>query len=390
VGGFPFHRDPFGGQAPGQRYRIEDAMSHDKTQAAARTRMANTGEPYAAARRAVIGEHQEAEGQGLPVPQRDYVMTLVVPGPGAGAGMPGAAVRDSASGKVVDRLPGRMDVYSAVAGSGGGRVFFLAMRFGQEQMASIDPEAGQIPAGGAVRVQLDDRGKIADLSAVPGVPEPEDLGPIYLAASADGGRLAYPVPRRRRGATAPDAPPAQISIVEVTTGERTVWQAESDGHIEDVSISADGRRLAYSWHGRGAGNGIRVIDLLDAAAGGVVTTPSRLVIPEQNSLGNLGQAVISPDGARLYVTAARYGTGGQPVTRLAEIAVADGQVGRIAYERWGTDRGNLIFGWGPLAIDSSGQRALIAYSGNLGRIELSTGHFTELPMDENGAFDIAW
>jgi hypothetical protein len=30
------------------------------------------------------------------------------------------------------------------------------------------------------------------------------------------------------------------------------------------------------------------------------------------------------------------------------------------------------------------------YSGNLGRIELSTGHFTELPMDENGAFDIAW
>jgi len=157
-----------------------------------------------------------------------------------------------------------------------------------------------------------------------------------------------------------------------------------------VSLSADGRRLAYSWYGLGGGNGIRVTDLPDTAAGGVVTTPSRLLIPEQNSLGNLGQAVISPDGARLYVTAARYGPGGQPVTRLAEISVADGQVRRIAWERRGAHRGNTLFGWDRLAIDSNDQRALIAYSGNLGRIELSTGHFTELPMDENAAFDIAW
>jgi len=369
---------------------FEDAMSHDKTQAAARTRMAQTGEPYAAARRAVIGEHQAGEGQGLPVPHGDYLITLVGSGEGAGAGVPGAAVRDAASGKVVDRLPGRMDVYSAVAGSGGGRVFFLAMRFGPERIAGSDPEAGQIPPGGAVRVQLDDRGKIADLSAVPGVPEPAHSGPIHLAASADGGRLAYPVRRDRGGAPAADAPPSQISIVAVNTGERTVWQAESDGHIEYVSLSADGRRLAYSWYGPGEGNGIRVTDLPDTAAGGVVTTPSRLVIPEQNSLGNLGQAVISPDGARLYVTVARYGPGGQPVTRLAEISVADGQVRRIAYERRGADRGNTIFGWDRLAIDSSDQRALIAYSGNLGKIELSTGHFTELPMDENRAIDIAW
>jgi hypothetical protein len=85
---------------------------------------------------------------------------------------------------------------------------------------------------------------------------------------------------------------------------------------------------------------------------------------------------------------------GQPVTRLAEIlaeiSVADGQVRRIAYERRGADHGNILFGWGPFAIDSSGQHALIGYSGNLARIELSTGHLTELPMEENGAFAIAW
>ncbi len=37
-------------------------MSHDKISAAARKRMAETGEPYAAARRAVIREHQAARG----------------------------------------------------------------------------------------------------------------------------------------------------------------------------------------------------------------------------------------------------------------------------------------------------------------------------------------
>lgn len=38
-------------------------MAHDKISAAARRRMAETGEPYAAAGRAVIGEHQATRGQ---------------------------------------------------------------------------------------------------------------------------------------------------------------------------------------------------------------------------------------------------------------------------------------------------------------------------------------
>jgi hypothetical protein len=42
-------------------------MSHDKIKAAARERMARTGESYAAARRAVIREHQAAGG-GIPSP----------------------------------------------------------------------------------------------------------------------------------------------------------------------------------------------------------------------------------------------------------------------------------------------------------------------------------
>ena len=41
-------------------------MSHDKIRAAARKRMAQTGEPYAAARRGAVGEHQAAAGEDPP------------------------------------------------------------------------------------------------------------------------------------------------------------------------------------------------------------------------------------------------------------------------------------------------------------------------------------
>lgn len=49
-------------------------MSHDKIRAAARKRMAETGEPYAAARRAVLDEHQG--GAQIPFPDTGYVLRM--------------------------------------------------------------------------------------------------------------------------------------------------------------------------------------------------------------------------------------------------------------------------------------------------------------------------
>jgi phage shock protein A len=64
-----------GGQAPGQGHRIEDMMSHDKITAAARKRRAETGEPYTAARRAVMTGHRAAEGQNPPS-DAGYTLTM--------------------------------------------------------------------------------------------------------------------------------------------------------------------------------------------------------------------------------------------------------------------------------------------------------------------------
>jgi phage shock protein A len=64
-----------GGQAPGQGHRTEDTMTHDKIRAAARQRMAQTGEPYTAARRAVVNGHQGASGQVRP-PGAGYALRM--------------------------------------------------------------------------------------------------------------------------------------------------------------------------------------------------------------------------------------------------------------------------------------------------------------------------
>ncbi len=178
-------------------------------------------------------------------------------------------------------------------------------------------------------MRINDAGTVVDLSAVPGVPEPERAwyGPTDLAATADGSTLAYPVvpPRTWRPAPsvwpvrddhkeepgeaqAADFPPAAISIVTVATGERTVWRPGSGGFIRNLSLSADGRRMAFAWHGRPEDTGIRVVDLPDTEPGEVITTPSRLVVPDRNTLDNLGRvgmgclggAVISADGSTLY------------------------------------------------------------------------------------------
>ena len=118
------------------------------------------------------------------VPHPEFLITLIAPNSGAGAGVPGAAVRDAVTGRVIDRVPGQMDAYSAVTGTGSNRLFFLAARSSREQTAQREPEIGQIPPGGALSVRINDAGTVVDLSAVPGVPEPEPAspGPADLAA----------------------------------------------------------------------------------------------------------------------------------------------------------------------------------------------------------------
>jgi hypothetical protein len=217
------------------------------------------------------------------VPHPDYLITLVGPGSGAGAGVPGAAVRDAATGRVIDRVPGREEMYSAVAGTASNRLFFLATRSTGEPAAGRDPDAGQTPPGGAFRLELNDDGTVADLSAVPGIPEsgPDGYGITDLAGTADASKLMLTSRRRRRGAPVPGTPSAGIHIITVATGRRITWQAGSSGEVRYLSSSADGQRMAFTQDGAG-GSGVQVIDLPGTGTNPVLTTPSRMIVPERN------------------------------------------------------------------------------------------------------------
>jgi len=93
-------------------------MSHDKVKAAARVRMAETGEPYATARREVIREHQAGNG---PSPLAGTAMLLWINGP-SGVGKTATAF------ELNRRLPGSVVCDPAHVGFGMRRMLPPSLR----------------------------------------------------------------------------------------------------------------------------------------------------------------------------------------------------------------------------------------------------------------------
>ena len=57
-------------------------------------------------------------------------------------------MRDAVTGRVIDRVPGQMDVYCAVTGTGSNRLFFLADRSSRERPRSVNRRSARFrPAG---------------------------------------------------------------------------------------------------------------------------------------------------------------------------------------------------------------------------------------------------
>ena len=128
-----------------------------------------------------------------PGPHPDYLITLVGPGSGAGAGVPGVAVHEAATGRVTDRIISETEIFASVASTGTNRQFFLAVRGDPQATGARGPHSAGLPGGGIVSLRIDDDGTITGLSPVPVIPAPEpgQPGPVFLAATADGSTVAY-------------------------------------------------------------------------------------------------------------------------------------------------------------------------------------------------------
>ncbi|TDB85239.1 hypothetical protein E1264_21830 [Actinomadura sp. KC216] len=245
-----------------------------------------------------------------PVSAATRYLLALPPYEGPGVDDP-ARILDLYSGREVHRVPaprggGR---WSAAAGTAGNRTFYLLGT----------PKDGENGPDRLYRLRIDDRGRPAQLTPLPGGELPGRSNG-RLVASADGGTLAF----TSDAGDGPDRPRTRVHLLKVGTGQRTSW--ESAGVAEYLSLSADGRRLAFAWFQSLRGDGIRVLDTV--RPGGDVLARSQRVAIIPGPLDEVTSLWTAPSGRRLLVVSAEATR-----TRLVEVSPTTGKVTATVLQR---------------------------------------------------------
>ena len=224
------------------------------------------------------------------------------------------AVVVTATGHVTGRVAAPSgQAFAEVAGTGGDRVFYAA--------ASLRSQA---PCHTAFyRIGLSTTGQPL-APALLTVPQITGL-PTALAASADGGLLAYSVVGCA-GNTSGYIPAYQavghIGLIDVASGSVTrQWSYTlSEDYPSDLSLSATGRLLGYSIYKNStsySANPFQVGRVLATSARpGPDYLRSRVVVRQPGNTGGIGSTALSTSGALIYAitrgarqTLAAYDTG---------------------------------------------------------------------------------
>lgn len=285
-------------------------------------------------------------------------------------GRPLAYVRDSATGRILSRVPlppGTDPKQTLVTAAGNHRTFILSVF--------------SISAGTRFYwLRVTDGGRSAVLSplAVPALPAGDSAS--AMAVTADGRRLAVAV--QASGDTT-------IEVITVATGAVRSWTA-GHGLASSLSWDAAGRRLAVFWTTDTAAAGLW---LLDTSSPGTSLPSGRRILPAVVGKDDVQDALITPD-AKTIIASVTYDSAG-PVHRgavVGGIVAISAQTGRpllillaehAAYsgEVVKTPSGAVISGWYVTncllpAIDQTGSHLLVSCD-SFGRLD--RGRFTPLP-----------
>lgn len=267
------------------------------------------------------------------------------------------AVHATATGWVTDTVGPPREVVpvgsgAAVASSADGRVFVVAYserraatrlyRFSLTQSGEV---AGFTPARGGVLPSLTD---------------------VTLAVSPDGSRVAVGGSRARRWGA---RPPAQIAVINLRTGARTIWQGGmsrpgTQFTIASLSWAGNGRSLVFlgRWCrtlsasvGCASGHPLSVsrvtqVREVDTARPGRSLAGGRLLVSGAAGAAAMLQALISRDGKLItaMVTSAQR-------VRLVTVSVPVGRVVHVLYQR----RAPRTLTVATLASDGSGRYLLM-------------------------------
>ncbi|MEV4177842.1 hypothetical protein [Nonomuraea sp. NPDC049709] len=183
--------------------------------------------------------------------------------------------------------------------------------------------------------------------------DPDELTSVYdLSLSADGTRLAYATPLIGGG--------AKLSVLDAATGRRRDWTS-TYSMVTGLSWAPDGRSLAYVLGGR-------VIGLLDLARPdtGLEGAASRII---KNGAGGMPieSTAHTPDGGALI-----YATG----HTVERIAVSGGPAQVLARPQLPPGASlSLRF-----SVDGTGEHLLYVHKWHAYRIDLAGGTATSVPI----------
>jgi hypothetical protein len=141
-------------------------------------------------------------------------------------------------------------------------------------------------------IRLDVSHTGATVTELPIPPDTATMG--FMAASADGSRLAYET-------LAPGSPSGgqHLVIASTTDGSERQWAAFArgfEGSMGMLSWLANDRTLAFSWINPGASSPPSSLRLLDTAAPGSNLTASKPVLPFATPAGSFGAYAVSANG----------------------------------------------------------------------------------------------
>lgn len=122
---------------------------------------------------------------------------------------------------------------------------------------------------------LDDDGKIGSFGVLPFTP-PEGTTPTSLAVSGDGSKIAYGIePCDGKKST------GRLVVTETATGDSRTWNTTGDFGLRDVSMSADGRYVAWRRSGLISALGWATDDPLPTSSDEAVAPPD--LVPSESA-----------------------------------------------------------------------------------------------------------
>jgi hypothetical protein len=279
-----------------------------------------------------------------------------------------AVVRDARTGAITDRVapPENVFAWDDVSATGNPCRFFLAA-------APVTPHWEPTPL---YRLTLTGAGAVASLAKTADLPSAGYVREI--AVTPDGDTVAYPADDPVTTTADSAYGPARIDLVSLATGRTESFQSSAGGSVGGLSWDSSGRRLAFSVVGSARHDGIWVLD----TQGGHNLLADARRVPAARRLGLFAGPVLSADGGRLYVVAARQNADGDRVTRLVELDVRTGVPGRTLFELPYTGRSdNVVWEFTTFARDATGGALLVVDDFGHGyRVDLASGRHERFPF----------